>query len=223
MSVFPAPTLFDYLQMQQYSLSPTASLLTPPTRIFQAHSVSLSAFSPFGDSITWGDQPDIPLNHKNSYRKPLYNLLICDDARVHFVGTQSLGNMTEDRNEGHRGWTIDELRHVIKPALAFKPSIILLHIGTNDLNKKRDIVLLYSEAPHRLGRLIDVILAERLPAVLFVVRLIHAKNNETDRKISEYKAAIPGLVKARQRKGVHVEVVDMSVVPTEELADLLHP
>ena len=57
--------------------------------------------------------------------------------------------------EGHSGWNIDQLRNTADESLSYRPNIILLHAGTNDLDYdsgKSDPTpkeLRFSKAAHR--------------------------------------------------------------------------
>jgi len=106
---------------------------------------------PLGDSITRGAfGGGTPADsHKVGYRKPLYDGLVTAGYSFDFVGSDSLtGNDPslqpfDPDNEGHGGWTDDEIAwgrtgypvDGIRAWLDMSPSdYILLHIGTNSLN-----------------------------------------------------------------------------------------
>src|SRR4029079_4277604 len=98
-----------------------------------------------------------------------------------FVGTLMNGPANVEsrpfpqRHEGHRGYTMDTAcsdtgisGQLVDQAIAGqKPQIILLMIGTNDINRSVDV----ANAPVRLGKLIDEIVADA-PGALVVVSTI---------------------------------------------------
>ena len=103
------------------------------------------------------------------------------------------------------------------PALNPAPHIVLLHLGTNDINQN-----IASGAPDRLGSLIDQIVAT-LPAALVVVAKIIPEPSQAS-GISTYNAALPGVAQARANAGKHVILVDQFTgFPTSELGDGVHP
>jgi len=96
-----------------------------------------------GDSITsaWSD-PD----NGGGYREPLYGLLVSGGFEVEFVGQNIIpldAPAVWGRNEGHSGWTADDILNGVSSEsdqgklgdwlLAQNPDTVLLHIGTNDL------------------------------------------------------------------------------------------
>ncbi len=93
---------------------------------------------PLGDSITQGDK-----NH-NSYRRPLgiqlrkagyNNVDFVGSTRENFQGPSPLSDFDQD-HEGHWGWQVDQiLERIDSWGRISKPDIVLLHLGTNDINQ----------------------------------------------------------------------------------------
>jgi VCBS repeat-containing protein len=109
---------------------------------------------PLGDSITKGTiSSSFPTADKKvGYRKPLYDTLILAGFTFDFVGTQAFGSGVSNfdyNNEGHGGWTAYEIAwglnggyptDGVRAWLDANPAdIILLHIGTNQLNQNTDV------------------------------------------------------------------------------------
>ena len=100
---------------------------------------------PLGDSITQGFSSGEP-NEKDQagYRLVLWDLLADAGYDVDFVGSLNSGWAIEDfdpHHEGHPGWIDDEIAANIYAWLELNPAdIILLHIGTNDLDPSPDDV-----------------------------------------------------------------------------------
>ena len=83
---------------------------------------------PLGDSITEG----IP--ERPGYRNSLYSSL-SSSYNIDFVGSRYNGNGGDNDHEGHPGMSADWIRDNVIGFLNNNPAdIILLHIGTNDLN-----------------------------------------------------------------------------------------
>ncbi|KAH7090951.1 hypothetical protein BKA62DRAFT_834936 [Auriculariales sp. MPI-PUGE-AT-0066] len=85
-------------------------------RFYQHYRAYASAFA-LGDSITYGVQS----SDGTGYRTTLHKLLEPGNT-VDFIGSVKAGTMTDNDNEGHSGWTIDQ-----------SPVVLALHAGTNDI------------------------------------------------------------------------------------------
>src|SRR5262249_28728976 len=108
---------------------------------------------PLGDSITAGAGSATV----SSYRAPLWTMLAGESRHSpRFVGTQTNGSLPDPANEGHSGYTIDQITAGIDGWLAFgRPDVVLLHLGINDLDRGIDV----ANAPARLHTLLDRIYA----------------------------------------------------------------
>jgi lysophospholipase L1-like esterase len=188
---------------------------------------------PLGDSITDG----YPFEN-GGYRVELFHQAVQGRTPITFVGRNMNGPTTVDNmpfprnHEGYSGYTIDSdaSHNGISPLVeagisAGKPHIILLHIGTNDVNGNVNL----SGAPTRLGALIDRITAAT-PALLVVAQIIPTTTDSTNNAVRTYNAAIPALVQQRAAAGKHVMLIDMYSVFTARsdyktalMNDNLHP
>jgi len=180
---------------------------------------------PLGDSITWiwGYQPDGTVIDTNGHRAPLLSSLVAAGYEVDFVGTLRSGDMPDNDNGGHSGFTISQIQNVMAGGLAMKPNVVLLHAGTNDLNRPETQEEPWLDAPERLGSLLDDALMASPDAVVIVAEIIEAADSETLERIKAFNSAIADVVKQRMLEGYKVTVVDQSVIGADELADGLHP
>lgn len=174
---------------------------------------SACAIMPLGDSITFGT------TYAGSYRVQLFHLALADSKLITFVGSMANGPATVDgspfprNNEGHSGYIITlqtgwsglnpKVTDIIPP---YKPNIILLMIGTNDINGSVDV----ANAPARLGTLIDVLAAGSPNALIVVAQIIPTQTAQTNTRVDAYNAAIPSVVHQHAAAGKHVIVVDMN-------------
>jgi lysophospholipase L1-like esterase len=182
---------------------------------------------PLGDSITYGFGSTVSSSVKASaatgggYRVELFTEAVAANQSITFVGSQMTGPVPDtvsgktfpEGNEGHSGYSMDGgggsagalAGTVTDHALAtYKPNIILLMIGTNDMHYSIDL----ANAPTRLGNLLDEITTDSPNALLVVAQIIAAKGAQ-DTATQAYNAAIPGVVQPRQAKGKHIVMVDM--------------
>jgi lysophospholipase L1-like esterase len=169
---------------------------------------------PLGDSITYGAGSD----STSGYRAALWDRLVEQAGyNIDFVGSQQSGALPDRDNEGHPGWRIDQIAADIDGWMStYQPDVVLLHIGTNDMNQGYHV----ATAPQRLGALLDQILADRPATVIIVAKIVPSLNPVTEARIKAYNAALPGIAAAR---GSRVHVVDMSALSPADMHDNLHP
>jgi lysophospholipase L1-like esterase len=190
---------------------------------------------PFGDSITDG------FNVPGGYRMELFRSARTASKSLTFVGSLVNGptqvdDVTFPRNhEGHSGFTIDNepqaSRSGISPLAngvmtSYEPHIVLLMIGTNDVNVNAGL----GTANLRLGALMDRILAADANVLLAVAQITPTRVDNLNTRVQNYNATIPALVATRANAGKHVILVDMYGAFTRDgnykttlLADDLHP
>ena len=191
---------------------------------------------PLGDSITEG----CCTGSYGGYRTELFHQALTNSKKITFVGSLTNGpttvdNQTFPRNhEGHGGYTIDSgtghngiSGQITDSAISNgHPGIVILMIGTNDINGNIDT----ANAPTRLGNLMDEIIKDAPNALLVVASIIPSKTDGTNNNFRTYNAAIPGLVNSRVAAGKHVVFVDNYAAFTQNtnyktalMADNLHP
>ncbi|KAL9635740.1 MAG: hypothetical protein Q9204_002513 [Flavoplaca sp. TL-2023a] len=176
---------------------------------------------PLGDSITYGYQPADDGNQNNGYRLQLLKDL--SGSNVKFVGSVRSGTMSDSRNEGHSGATIKQTEGFADLSLNQRPNVILIHIGTNDLNEHppKDP---YEAAPERLDSLLSKIIDACPDATILVARIIRIKDSTSDARVQAYNARIPALVAGHVAQGhQNIAAINFSSVQANDLADGLHP
>ncbi|WP_437649032.1 SGNH/GDSL hydrolase family protein [Sorangium sp. So ce362] len=186
---------------------------------------------PFGDSITQG------FNVAGGYRAPLFHLALEANRDITFVGSANdysvpmVDGVTFPRNhEGHGGWTIEGnngIAQLVGTSIPnYKPNIITLMIGTNDINGNINL----ADAPNRLGKLLDSIFMRDPNILVVLAQIVPTRTDGTNNTIKTYNAAMPDLVSTRVSKGQHIVLVDMYTAFTNDanykqslFADNLHP
>lgn len=170
---------------------------------------------PLGDSITDGHNA-----YPGGYRVALWQRLTADGRAVAFVGSLSNGpaELGSRQHEGHTGWRIDQLGERIDDWLQqAAPHIVLLLIGTNDINTDHAI----ADAPARLSRLLDRVRAAAPYCEVLVATLPPHANPTGERGVRAYNSALSGMLADR---GPNFQLVDMhSALTVADLADGLHP
>jgi lysophospholipase L1-like esterase len=188
-----------------------------------------------GDSITLGAQS----TDTGGYRVSLFSTTLKNKKAVTFVGPSGAGPATvngvafPDAHDGHSGYIIDTVgsRKGILPLMAqnltkHAPHIVLLMIGTNDVNSQVEL----SNAPTRMANLVDLITTTAPNTLLVVAQLIPTRTDSLNTDVQTFNASIKTLVSARANAGKHVVLVDMysaftanANYKTEWLFDGLHP
>lgn len=168
---------------------------------------------PLGDSITDG------LTVAGGYRIKLWKNISNNGQTVDFVGSMSNGptELGDKNHEGHSGWTISQIdTNINKWMDTYKPQIVLLHIGTNDMYQTP------TGAPDRLSALIDKI-CSKLPTdgKLYVSDIIPFPSSAAN--VTAYNSKIPGVVQQKANAGKPVYFVKMyDALTTSDLADGVH-
>ncbi len=184
---------------------------------------------PFGDSITFG----VGSTDEGGYRSRLFALTHAANEKMTFVGSQMTGpaqvaGVSFPRNhEGRSGWTIEPgfsdwaggiSSLVPSPAFNTAPHIVLLMIGTNDVNASQG----QGTMINRLGSLVDKVVMAAPDALIVLAQITPL--GWSPQALSNYNAAIPGFVDTRAAQGQHIIRVDMSTMPKSGLdSDNIHP
>lgn len=202
------------------ALLTAAALATVGTAVAGAAPASASTTAvrlmPLGDSITWG----VGSSTGNSYRGDLYNELSAEGHSPDFVGSGSNGTMSDPANEGHSGYRIDQIAALADATVDhYRPSVITLEIGTNDLNQGYQV----STAPARLSALIDQLTFDAPDATVLVGTVIVSTSATEEGSRAAFNQQLPGIVQSKQSAGKHVRLVDMSALTASDLSDSLHP
>jgi lysophospholipase L1-like esterase len=191
---------------------------SPQIQLVSANSTRIKIM-PLGDSITYG----VGSSTGGGYRLQLWNDLRARGFAIDFVGSVLTGPASFDReNEGLPGWKINQIAaKVVNWLMTYRPSIILMHIGTNDIFKNDDP----AQAPIRLSHLLNLI-TSTLPGVTVIVAQILPllRSARLNAEVVAYNATIPRIVQAEVAQGKHVHYVDMyDAVPPSMLPDRIHP
>ena len=189
---------------------------------------------PFGDSITAG----VGSSRKGGYRLPLLHLINTAKQNVSFVGPNKFGPDTLDGkafvkdNAGYSGYTIEKsVRSGISEMAVdlintYKPHIVTLMIGTNDLGINEDL----DNAPLRLGKLVDKIFATSPNTLVVLAQIVPSKDDNFNLKVKTYNEGVLKLVMEKVAAGKHIITVDMFTAMTRNadykttlFNDGLHP
>jgi hypothetical protein len=172
---------------------------------------------PLGDSITRGGGQ--VRGQYRGYRLDLQKQLKAGATgfRYDFVGSMKDKGVPDGNHEGHGGWTIDDLALRIDGWMStYRPDIVLLHAGTNNITMADSPELTAS----KLTALIAQIRAHDATTKIFVAKVITSRDPDRRGLTIAYQRLIPGVVAAA---GANVHLVDQTTVGGKDIYDFTHP
>ncbi len=173
---------------------------------------------PLGDSITFG----YGSSTGNGYRGDLRSALVNDGFTADFVGENRNGNMYDDYHDGFSGYKIADIDAFVGSPLAkYKPNIITLMLGTNDMFFNNDADA--ANAPARMTQLLNDIYSNDPGVTVLVGTLIASTNATIAGRSPAFNQALQGVVLDQASQGHSIKLVDMSSVTTSVLYDDRHP
>jgi len=185
---------------------------------------------PLGDSITHGYGTGIPSNAYNSYRKTLKNLLQSNGYPVDFVGSLTDGDFADNQHEGHDGWYADHdtktnriIDHASNWVANTSADMVLLHIGTNDINGN-------NENTTEVSAIIDAIYQANPNATIVLALIISTRPGPDSlaAEVSTYNSNVNTMAQTRIMNGDDILMVDMENgagidYASSDMSDRLHP
>ncbi len=184
---------------------------------------------PLGDSITYDNNLNDTITPRSSserhgYRNHLWYMLQDVQYSTDFVGSLRAGEDIEPSfdpdNEGHPGWSIDQLaQNILDFLYQSHPNTLLLHIGTNNGSSP------YPGAMTSLLNDIDNYEESSGEKVKVIVALIiNTRNNDPITR--EFNQRLNQLLVERITAGDNIQIVDMyrgAGLNSQDYSDNLHP
>ncbi|AHH99332.1 FG-GAP-like repeat-containing protein [Kutzneria albida] len=170
---------------------------------------------PLGDSITFG----VGSSTGAGYRLPLSQAQAGQsNYRLDLVGSVRAGQLSDPDNEGHSGWMINDIAGQVDVWLAtYRPDVVLLHIGINDLDRGAD----KPHAADRLAALVARIYADR-PGVTLVLSGLIGVTPGLESLVADYNNRARALVAQYRASGGKIVYEDLPLT-SAQLNDRLHP
>ncbi|WP_394844844.1 SGNH/GDSL hydrolase family protein [Pendulispora brunnea] len=208
-------------------ISPDAAVQTPAdaatgsavdAAVETPTAVKRVAIMPLGDSITAGAHSSTDAGYRAELWKRMLGMT---GYSVDFVGSNRSGQLPDVDNEGHSGWRIDQITANIDGWLAtYKPDIVLLHIGTNDMARDYNV----ATAPDRLSALVDKIAADVPGITIVVAQIVPTLYAVINARVETFNDAISAIVRSKVSQGKKVRLVDMyHAIGKSDFYDTLHP
>jgi lysophospholipase L1-like esterase len=197
---------------------------------------------PLGDSITYGTS-----NATGAYRTKLWQDFGSDANNLTFYGSLEAGppQLGNKHTEGHSGFTIavepgsgygnitDSIAGYLNARLF--PDVILLMIGTNDINRDYQVDQAPAKLDHLISLISDLSTGLRPNAKLIVSSILPiddahnqfrwpGTDSNRNAAVDVFNATIPGIVAAHRALGEHVYFTDIhSLFTFSDIEDGLHP
>jgi lysophospholipase L1-like esterase len=184
---------------------------------------------PLGDSITWGvGYEEVEDDaYRVGYRHFLWQDLIGSGYIVDFVGSLWSGYGISGFDANHEGWGGKTAAYVATYIYQWlvdnPPDIVLLHIGTNDLNSGFDVETTISNVESILNNIDAYESAYNREVTVILAQII---NRQEDNPLtSEFNTALYDLALTRQTAGDRLTLVDIenALEYPADMYDLLHP
>jgi hypothetical protein len=178
---------------------------------------------PLGDSITYGYTDGSLTNDTTvGYRQKLYLDLVKLGYKINFVGSLMSGELvTPSFDYDHEGWpryTVEQIADNIFNWLLDNPAdIVLLHIGTNDLDPDDP------EDDPDVEQILNEIDRYSLDVIVILARIINRKTYS--QRTTTFNNNIEDMALRRIANGDKIVIVDMesALDYATDMADLKHP
>ena len=167
------------------------------------------------DSITFG----YGSTDENGYRSYLVQEL--QNHTVDLIGDQRTGSMDDNNSEGRPGERINQTIPFSAAALAQKPNVIIVHVGSNDIVYDDDT----TNAPIRLLAVVQRLFEDCPDAVVLLSQLGPSSNDFYQARMDAFNRMLPKVASHFASEGRHILVVDASqhIDPAVDLFDDIHP
>lgn len=174
---------------------------------------------PLGGSVTYG----VGSSHGNGYRQFLRDLLLADGFQVCFVGSRRSGSMSNNDNEGWRGYRLDQIDQRARRSVpTLLPNVFTINAGSNDCIQDYQL-------GHFVQRMDDMLehLWQTVPTstVILSTLLVNA-DREVNSRVSLVNDHIRDLVSTKAGEHKNIALADMRTAEGPQLRDLVdgtHP
>ncbi|KAI1323612.1 carbohydrate esterase family 3 protein [Xylariaceae sp. FL0255] len=178
-----------------------------------------------GASTTRGDSTEKGIDN-NGFRRPLKDRLTAIGNPVNFVGSQRLGNMTDNDMEAYPGVPTHRiLFHAEKTVKSRKPNLFLINAGSNDCFQHIDIDNFYK----RYNALVEYCLAASPRATVVISTLLPTWDKRFNGRedVMKVNPQIRRLAKIYEEKGMPVVLAELQgpdgVQDANLASDGMHP
>lgn len=174
---------------------------------------------PLGGSVTFGSGS----SHANGYREKLRQLLIDNGYTVQMVGSRRSGTMSNNHNEGWRGFRIDQIHNKAQKSIPlFRPNVVTINAGSNDCIQRFEI----DSIGKRIDSLLEMTWDASPRSTIILSTLLPNLDMSVEAKILQTNAQYLDLVERKTDEGKRIKLVDMHTAAgpnLDNLVDGVHP
>lgn len=173
---------------------------------------------PLGDSITRGNGDP----HENGYRGKLRQQLLAEqkgtNSTVDMIGSLTAGDMQDASHEGHSGKFLADIRQYIELSLPAKPNVVLIHAGTNNMDKEKDL----DKADTLIESIIDRAFDGSPGVTVLVAPVIWANDARMQKNTDAFNKKLRAIIERKQDDGRQILSVPVDI-KLGDLSDRKHP
>lgn len=174
---------------------------------------------PLGGSVTYGSES----TDGNGYRKILQDILTSDGYIVDMVGSRKSGSMTNNENEGWRGFRIEQVTNKAKKSvLRFLPNLFTVNVGSNDCVQDFEI----ETAGKRMSDMLEYLWMTSSGSRVVLSTLLRNLDGKIESRVLRINKQFQEMAKVKAAEGRKIIVVDMHGPDgphISDLADGTHP
>ncbi|KAB8199133.1 SGNH hydrolase-type esterase domain-containing protein [Aspergillus parasiticus] len=202
----------------QYILTWALALSFMVVHLAAADGLPKLRIMPLGDSITKGNgSPDM-----NGYRSKLCHRLVSNHKDSNFsvdmIGSLRDGEMRDNDHEGHSGKYLADIRQYLELSIDAQPNIVLVHAGTNNMDKEVDL----DKEDQLIESIIDRLLEGSPGVTVLIAPVIWANDPRMQKNTDAYNKKLREIIEQRQDEGQHIIEVPISI-SVGDLSDKKHP
>lgn len=173
---------------------------------------------PLGDSITKGNGSPDTTGYREKLRQQLLTAQQGTNATVDMIGSLTDGDMRDANHEGHSGKFLADIRESIELSLPAKPNVVLIHAGTNNMDKGKDL----DKADGIMESIIDRALDGSPGVTVLVAPVIWADNAPMQVNTDAFNKKLGAIIERKQGDGLRVLSVPIDITGAD-LSDMKHP
>ncbi|CVL04004.1 related to acetylxylan esterase [Fusarium proliferatum] len=198
-------------KINQASVTLHSTQATPPNVVLR--------LMPLGGSVTYG----VGSSDGNGYRKVLQDLLLANGYKVCMVGSRKAGLMHNNKNEGWRGYRLDQIESKARRSVAsLKPNLFTINAGSNDCiqNHKLDAF------GHRMDNLLEYLWETSPLSTVVLSTLLLNVDEQVNSRVQDINSCLRDLVVLKEAEQKRIVLADMYSTKGPEVEDLMdgtHP
>ena len=174
---------------------------------------------PLGDSITKGNGASDQTGYRRRLREKILSYETDGDNAVDMIGSlRSPSGMADNDHQGHSGEYLMDIRDHIGLSIRAQPNVVLVHAGTNNMDKERDLAI----APDLIRDIIDRLFEGSPETVVLIAPVIWANDPRMQANTDRFNEQLAVIIEEKQRTGEHILAVPVDIGPGD-LSDIKHP